>query len=57
MVQEASTTILCTSVETQDLRSGYVISRLRHILVEGGGSKLGFGIENPEIDVGLDSSS
>ena len=57
MVQEASTTILCTSVETQDLRSGYVMSRLRHVLVEGGGSKLGFGDENPEFNLVVDSPS
>jgi hypothetical protein len=57
MVQEASTTILRTSVETQDLRSGYVMSHLRRVLVEGGGSKLGFGDEHPEFNLVVDSPS
>ena len=57
MVQEASTTILYTLVATQDLRSGYVIARLRRVLVEGGGLKLDFGDENPEFYLMVDSPS
>ena len=36
---------------------GYVIARLCRVLAEGGGLKLGFGDENPEFNLGLDSSS
>jgi hypothetical protein len=45
------------SDETQDLFSAYVDACLCCFLVEGGGSKLSFGEENPEFDLWLDSSS
>jgi transcriptional regulator of nitric oxide reductase len=57
MVEAASTTSMCTSVETLDRRSGNVDDCLRRALVEGGGSKIVFGDENLEIDLWLDSLS
>jgi hypothetical protein len=57
MVEAASTTSMCTSVETLDRRSSNVDDRLRRALVEGVGSKLVFGDENLEIDLWLDSLS
>ena len=46
---------LCTLVETQDLRSDYVDARMRHVLAKGGILKLGFGDENPEFNLVLNS--
>jgi hypothetical protein len=54
MVQAASTSSVRTMVE--DLWSGYVDARLHHVFVQGSESKLGFGDENPEINLLLDSS-
>jgi hypothetical protein len=54
MVEAASTTSMCTPVETLDHRSGNVDARLRRALVEGGGSKLDFGDANLEINLWLD---
>jgi hypothetical protein len=42
-----------TVSDVQGVRSR---TRLRRVLPEGGGSKLGFGDENPEINLCLDSS-
>jgi hypothetical protein len=52
VVQVASTLILHTLVETR-----IVDARLCPSLVEGGGSKLCFGDENPDVDLWLASSS
>ena len=48
---------LCTLVETQDLLSDYVDVRLRRVLTKGGILKLGFGDENPESNLVLNSPS
>jgi hypothetical protein len=52
IVEAASSTIMRTLVETQDLLSADVNMRLHRVLLEGGGSKLGFGDENSKIDYG-----
>ena len=56
MVDADSKTGMRTPVETHDPWSGNVDARLAHALVEGGVSKLGFGDENVEIVLWLDSS-
>jgi hypothetical protein len=43
IVEAVSSRSMHTLVGTKDLRLGYVNRRARHVLFEGGGSKLGFG--------------
>lgn len=57
MVEVTSMPNMRALMETLDLRPGYAGARLRRALADGDGSKLGFGDENSEIDLGLDSSS
>ena len=53
MMVDAASTSMLTRAETQGPSSRNVDARLRRALFEGGGLKLGFVDENPEIDLWL----
>ena len=53
MMVDAASTSMLTRAETKGPSSRNVDARLRRALFEGGGLKLGFGDENPEIDLWL----